>query len=117
MKYKLVKTKVHGLTVTKAKTMDGTTNIITVGAIEFDRDLCSGSEADFDTDEEVVGIIPNPNLFHVYAEIEFNGYSDWVSLGYDCPDDDYDRDWDKTAQKEISRHLQEQERRFSKDCS
>lgn len=113
MEYKLIRIKVHGMLVTE----DSDSSIekyIDVHPVEFDR-WCTTDldDSTITKREKVVGLIPNPNLFHVYAEIEFDGHKPWISLGYDCPDDDFDREWDKTAQEEIARYIKKRAKPIS----
>ncbi|OPX98744.1 MAG: hypothetical protein A4E59_00378 [Syntrophorhabdus sp. PtaB.Bin027] len=107
MEYKLIRIKVHGMLVTED--IDGNEKFVDVHPVEVDRwcktDLDNST---LDGHETVVGFIPNPNLFHVYAKIEPDGFEQWVSLGYHCPEDDYDYEWDKIAEEEIARYIKRQ---------
>lgn len=108
MNYKLKRIKVHGLIVVE-KDEGYEQRSIDVIPLEVDANLESNART-IQPDEKVIGLIQNPNLFHVYGETE-DGM--WLDLGYDCIEDEYDRNWDKVVEEALSEYLQEQTTRES----
>ncbi len=103
MEYKLKRIKVHGLIVVENDEGYDQRSIDAI-PLEVDANL----EADARTiqpGERVIGLIENPALFHVYAEMEDGT---WLDLGYDCPEDEYERNWDEAVEETLKRYLQEQ---------
>jgi len=103
MDYKLVRKKVYGIVITEIKLENKKEKEKFIHKIFLD---------DFDMfeiidpNEKIVGLIPNPNIYGIYAELE-DGTQ--LNLGYDCPEDEYHSNWDEEAQRAIDEWKQEQE--------
>ncbi|SEL94226.1 hypothetical protein SAMN04489760_10180 [Syntrophus gentianae] len=101
--YKLKRIKVHALIVVEYE--EGyEQRSIDVIPLEVDANLDSNART-IQPGEKVIGMIQSPNIFHVYAETEDGT---WLDLGYDCIEDEYDRNWDKVVEEAVSEYLQEQ---------
>lgn len=104
MDYKLVRKKVYGVVITEIKLEDKK-------AKEKEKFLHKIFLDDFDIfeiidpSEKVVGLIPNPNLVGVYAELE-DGTQ--LNLGYECPEEESPSNWDEEAQWAIEEWEKEQ---------
>jgi len=102
-KYKLKRIKIHGLIVVEHDEGYDQRSIDVI-PLEVDANLESNART-IQPGEKVIGLIQNPDIFHVYAETE-DGV--WLDLGYDCIEDEYDRNWDKVVEETLSEYLQEQ---------
>jgi len=103
MNYKFKRIKVHGLLV--VETEEGyDQRSVDVIPLEVDANLESDART-IQPGETVIGLIQNPKIFHVYAEMEDGT---WLDLGYDCIEDEYERDWDKVVEEAIAEYQREQ---------
>ena len=102
--YNLKRIKVQGMIILESDEGYDQRSIDVI-PLEFDSNLGSNTRT-IQPGEKVIGLIQNPNIFHVYAEMEDGT---WLDLGYDCIEDEYDRNWDKVVQETLSEYLQDQE--------
>ncbi len=101
-KYKLKRIKVHALIVVENEEGYDQRSIDVI-PLEVDANLEPNART-IQPGEKVIGLIQNPNIFHVYTETEDGT---WLDLGYDCSEDEYDRNWDQVVEETISEYLQE----------